>query len=246
VASFSIKGKTYLITANEGDARDYTDDATLPEYSEETRARDIRSKYPAGPVRDAMTERPQLGRLNVTDAPPGGDRSQPYMFGTRSFSIWDAATGEQVWDSGTELEVRTAAAFPRNFNSDNEGNNFDNRSDNKGPEPEGVTVGVIDGRTYAFIGLERIGGVMVYDVSDPAAPELVEYLATRDFDQSPVGPDSGPEVLRFIDAHASPTGKPLLLVANEITGTVTLWSVKRGGGRGRGHEDNRWDDDDRD
>jgi hypothetical protein len=254
VANFTIKGKTYLITANEGDARDYTGDEALPQFTEETRARDIRSKYPPE-VAALLNERPQLGRLNVTDVPPGGDRSRPYVFGTRSFSIWSAATGKQVWDSGSELEVRTAAALPRNFNSDNAANNFDNRSDNKGPEPEGIAVGVVDGRTYAFIGLERIGGVMVYDVSNPSAPQFVEYVNNREFaDGDVIGPDSGPEVVRFIDAHDSPTGKPMLMVANEITGTVTMWSVKRGGGRGHWHDDDRghggdrdrWDDDDRD
>lgn len=215
IASFTVGGERFLVTANEGDARDY------PGFAEEARARSLRSRYPALPeVADDL----QMGRLTVTTAAP--ETAVPYVFGTRSFSIWNATTGAQVWDSGSELEVRTAAIFPRNFNSNNDENNFDNRSDNKGPEPEGVAVGTIGGRTYAFVGLERIGGVMMYDVTEPTAPAFVQYLNTRQFGTATVGPDSGPEVVRFIDAKDSPNGKPMLVVANEISGTVNLWTLK--------------------
>jgi hypothetical protein len=217
IASFEVRGERYLITANEGDARDYRG------FAEEARARSLRPRYPSLPeVGDDL----QLGRLTVTTAAPEG--SMPYVFGTRSFSIWNAATGEQVWDSGSELEVRSAAVFPKNFNSNNDEDNFDNRSDNKGPEPEGVAIGRIGERTYAFVGLERIGGVMVYDVSEPAAPVFVRYLNSRRFGGGSVGPDSGPEVVRFVAAKDSPTGKPMLVVANEISGTVNLWGLKVG------------------
>lgn len=218
VASFTAGDRTYLITANEGDARDYDG------FAEEVRARSVRSSYPPA-LQPVLSDNLQLGRLTVTSAPPGGDYSRPYVFGARSFSIWDAATGDQVWDSGAELEARTAAAVPGNFNSNNDENTFDNRSDNKGPEPEGVAVGTVAGRSYAFVGLERIGGVMVYDVTDPAAPDFVDYVNTRSFDGDAVGPDSGPEVVRFIEAKDSPTDTPMLVVANEITGTVSLWHL---------------------
>src|SRR5678815_1805137 len=118
-------------------------------------------------------------RLNVTtklgDTDGDGDYDQLYSFGARSFSVWTSG-GTLVSDSGDELERITAAAYPQNFNATNTGNTFDNRSDDKGPEPEGIALGTIDGRPYAFITLERIGGVMVYDVSDPAAPVFVQYL----------------------------------------------------------------------
>lgn len=218
IANFEVAGQRFLITANEGDAREYDG------LEEEERAGDIDDFESIPEVADDS----QLGRLNVTTKPPGGDLTRPYLFGTRSFSIWNTATGAQVWDSGTELEVRTAAAFPDNFNSNNDENNFDDRSDNKGPEPEGVAVGEIDGRSYAFVGLERIGGVLVYDVTDPTAPSFVQYLANRDFDADPVGPDSGPEIVRFVDATNSPTGQPLVAVSNEISGTVSLWHVTSG------------------
>lgn len=219
IANFSVGGHTYLVTANEGDARDYTG------FAEEVRARSIRNSYPAA-IRPILDDNLQMGRLTVTSAVPNGDMSQPYVFGTRSFTVWNAATGAQVWDSGSELEVRTAEAFPKNFNSNNTANTFDDRSDNKGPEPEGVAVGKVGDRTYAFVGLERIGGVMVYDVSNPVAPEFMRYLNNRNFAGSEVGPDSGAEVVRFVSAKDSPSGEPMLLLANEVSGTVNLFHLK--------------------
>lgn len=126
-------------------------------------------------------------------------------------------------DSGDRLERATAHALPDFFNSNNAENVFDDRSDAKGPEPEAVAVGRIGKRTYAFMGLERPGGVMVADVTDPEAPELTQYLLSRDFTGDAVGPDSGPEIVRFVPATSSPTGDPLVAVANEISGTVALW-----------------------
>jgi hypothetical protein len=234
LANFTIGNKRYLVTANEGDARDYDG------FSEELRGGSTAARNLYGNLPEQQ-DNLQLGRLNLTNSPPNGDTSKPYTFGARSFSIWDARNGDLVWDSGAELEVRTAAALPKHFNSDNSENSFDTRSDNKGPEPEGVAVGVVDGKTYAFIGLERIGGVMVYDVSKPAAPQFVQYINNRSFEDSTVGPDSGPEVLRFIDARHSPTRRPLLVVANEVTGTVTLYSIDRDNRRER--DDDRWEDD---
>jgi hypothetical protein len=215
IAAYSVDGRRLLITANEGDARAW------PGLTEEARAKDVKASYPAVP--EAAVDA-QLGRLTITTSPPPGT-TLPYVFGTRSFSIWDAASGDQVWDSGTDLEVLTAAQLPANFNSNNDANNFDNRSDNKGPEPEGVANGRIGTHQYAFVGLERIGGVVVYDVTDPTRPEFIQYLVNRDFTKDPVGPDSGPEIVRFVRDIESPNGKPMLVVANELSGTVSLWGL---------------------
>jgi len=141
--------------------------------------------------------------------------------------VWNAF-GEPLFDSGEELERVTAAAYPANFNASNTSNSFDGRSDDKGPEPEGVVTGKIKGRTYAFIGLERIGGVVVYDVSQPAAPRFIQYLNNRDFSVAPEEPlagDLGPEGLLFIEARNSPNKKPLLVIANEVSGTTTVYEI---------------------
>lgn len=164
-----------------------------------------------------------LGRLTVTnvngDVDGDGDFDVLYSYGARSFSVW-SADGTQVFDSGDDLEQITTGLTPTLFNADN--NNpaqFDTRSDNKGPEPEGVTTGKVDGVTYAFIGLERAGGgIMVYDMSDPAYPTFVEYVRA-DLDISPEG-------LLFIRSGASPNGIPLLIVTNEVSGTVTIYQIE--------------------
>lgn len=158
-----------------------------------------------------------------------------YAYGARSFSIFDE-DGQLVWDSGDQFEQRLAELNPDWFNSDHAERNFDNRSDNKGPEPEGVTLGKISDKTYAFIGLERIGGVMVYDISKPEAPTFVTYVNSRDFsvdtdavDQKATpdaAGDLGPEGLIFISAEDSPNGKPLLVVGNEVSGTTAVYEIK--------------------
>jgi hypothetical protein len=149
-------------------------------------------------------------------------------FGARSFSIW-TTTGSLVFDSGDALEQITAAAFPANFNSNNDANNsFDTRSDDKGPEPEGVTIGKVGSKTYAFIGLERMSGVVVYDISTPSAPVFVQYVNPRNFAGSPAAGtagDLGPEGLFFIPIGDSPIQKPLLVVANEVSGTTTIYEI---------------------
>ena len=227
IASFVVGGKTYIISANEGDARDY------PGYNEETSVGS--GSYVLDPTvfpnAGDLKTNAQLARLTVTratgDLDGDGDFDQIMAFGTRSVSIWQA-DGTRVWDSGDQLERVTAAALPRNFNSNNTANNLDNRSDNKGPEPEGVAVGEIDGRTYAFVGLERVGGMAVFDVTNPTSPAFVEYVTTRDFTKSPIdgSTDSGPEVVSFVSAKDSPNGKPLVIMSNEWSGTIVIWSPK--------------------
>jgi DNA-binding beta-propeller fold protein YncE len=228
IASFNVNGETFLITANEGDARAYTG------FNEEARVSSL-TLAPAllnnalcgGPCNTAD----RLGRLQVTNTLGRASATSPYdtlyAFGSRSFSVW-SATGTQVYDSGDELERRTAALFPANFNASNDNNTFDDRSDNKGPEPEGVIVARFGTKNYAFIGLERIGGVMVYDLSNPRAPVFVTYINTRDLAQavtSPASGDRGPEGLTIIPASSSPTGTPLLVVANETSGTTAVFRI---------------------
>lgn len=152
-----------------------------------------------------------------------------YSYGGRSFSI-RTTTGALVFDSGDELEQITAAFLPTNFNASHSNNTFDNRSTSKGPEPEGLVVGKAYGRTLAFIGFERIGGIAVYDITDPFAPELVDYVNNRDFTNPfnfATAGDLGPEGLAFISAEDSPNGQPMLAVAHEVSGTTTLYQINQ-------------------
>lgn len=226
IASFRAGKQTYLITANEGDARDW------PGFSEEARVSSLALDPTLFPNATTLRRNENLGRLNVTralgDVDGDGDFEALFTLGGRSFSIW-SADGSQVYDSGSELEHVIAASAPQFFNASNEDRSFDSRSDNKGPEPEGLTIGTVGERRYAFIGLERMGGVVTYDITDPYAPAFVDYTSNRDFSvdpaTAPAAGDLGPEGLLFIDAKDSPTRSPLLVVANEVSGTLTLYRV---------------------
>ncbi|MBK6341340.1 MAG: choice-of-anchor I family protein [Flavobacteriales bacterium] len=228
IDAFTIAGQTYVAYANEGDAREW---GTFVEPR-----RIGNAAYVLDPVvfPDAATLKlnANLGRLNATtysgnlDADP--EFEEIHVFGSRSFTIRDA-NGAIVWDSGDQLEQITSAAYPTNFNSNNSANgSFDTRSDDKGPEPEAVVVADVYGSTYAFIGLERIGGIMVYDVSVPSAPVFVQYLNNRNFaGDAAAGTalDLGPEDIKFVSATDSPDGMPFLIVGNEISGTVSTFRI---------------------
>ena len=164
-----------------------------------------------------------LGRLNASsidgDLDGDGDYDRLMVYGSRSFSVWDAA-GNLVWDSGSELERITADLTPALFNAnDGDPGRWDERSDDKGPEPEGVTTGVVAGRPYAFVGLERAGGgVMVYDLSNPRQPIFVQYVRSD--------ADISPEGVLFIPAENSPTGRALLVLTHEVSNTTTIYEVQ--------------------
>jgi len=237
VATFEIGGQTYLVTANEGDTRVYPQegDAEGEVFNEDVRIGSGDVTLDTAIFTDAATlqSNAQLGRLKITNTfgntDADNDYEELYAFGGRSFSIWNGATGELIFDSGDDIEQRTAALLPEEFNSSNDENgSFDSRSDDKGPEPEGVVIGEVNGRVYAFVGLERIGGVMVYDVSTPTAPQFVQYINPRDFAgdaEAGTAGDLGPEGLTFVPAANSPNGKPLLLVANEVSGSTSIFVI---------------------
>ncbi|MGB5768250.1 MAG: choice-of-anchor I family protein [Crocosphaera sp.] len=227
IASYEVDGKTYIVTANEGDSRDYDG------FSEEDRVADLLLDDTAFPNAEELQQEPVLGRLTVTttlgNTDGDGEFEQLFAFGGRSFSIWDE-DGNLIWDSGNDFEVLLAQLLPDFFNASNSNNNFDNRSDDKGPEPEAITIGVVGEQIYAFIGLERIGGIMVYNVTDPNNPFFVTYTNNRDFTQdvtSPLAGDLGPEGLLFIDPEDSPTDSPLLVVTNEVSGTTSIYGVSK-------------------
>ncbi|MEW8585262.1 MAG: hypothetical protein AB2531_05810, partial [Candidatus Thiodiazotropha sp.] len=143
--------------------------------------------------------------------------------------------GKLVYDSADDFERITAEQLPDDFNSNNDENDsFDSRSDDKGPEPEGVALGKIEDRTFAFVGLERVGGIMVYDITNPHRVSFIEYLNNRDFSvdaelpdgsTNPLVGDLGPEGITFIDEDDSPVESPLLVVGNEVSGTTTIYSI---------------------
>lgn len=233
IASYSVGNQRFLVTANEGDSRSSED---FPGFNEQVRINNsgYRLDPTAFPDASTLKQNSVLGRLNVTNASGDldgdGDIDRIQTFGSRSFSIWSAA-GELVWDSGEELErffEDPANGYAAVFNAGHNNNSFENRSDDKGPEPEGVAVGKVGGRTYAFIGLERMGGVMAYDVSNPRQPTFAAYANTRNLtDLTKNLGDRGAEGVTFIAEENSPNGKPLVLVGNEVSKTVSIFQVNK-------------------
>jgi hypothetical protein len=250
IATLKVRNEVFLLTANEGDARVYpTGDDVIPGvdegdiFNEEAAVEDLDLDPAAFPDADTLQERANLGRLNVTSTlgDPDGDGlfNRLYSFGARSFSVWSVAdfaattaltapNAGLVYDSGDAFEQVTRSVYPLQFNASNSNTTRDNRSDNKGPEPEGIAVGRVGPRDYAFISLERIGGVMVYDVSNPRQPQFLQYVNTRSFgsDALPGQNDSGPEGVTFVAAEDSPNGRPLLLVGNEVSQTLAVFEVE--------------------
>lgn len=234
IGAFQTNGQTYFATANEGDARDwggYTDEVKLKELVEEGQVCD------SVDLPEGIEDKKYAGNLKLSNASGWNEEKGCfdglYSFGSRSFSIYDAE-GNVVFDSGSDFEEITKDIEGLNFNADKEDPDFDDRSNNKGPEPEALTIGTVGDRTYAFIGMERVGGIFVYDVTDPAQAEFVTYTNNRDFtvdyDEDNVAAtslagDLGPEGLAFISKEDSPTADALLIAGNEVSGTTTVFSV---------------------
>lgn len=285
IAVTEADGATYVLTAEEGDSREWGGDDTNPLFSVECevilcdfgrlrgstnpdnaagfgiqepfivdicaddddsathKGFDIEALRTNDGGADALTA---AGRLNITltdglrydEAGEAVCREDITALGTRGFGVFDVATGERVFHSGDDFEQITLEANPRYFDSNHTEASFKTRADDKGPEPEDVRVATIRGTTLAFIGLERVGGVMVYDITDPTVPTFLEYLNNRDFDTQfevqggvggeawgPLVGDLGSEGQLLIDECDSPTGEWLYVAANEVSGTTTIWQV---------------------
>ena len=226
VSLYQVNGTTYLITANEGDSRTWPVDT-------ETDVNEIKSK--TSPNGKTFEKKVTWFDASQYD---GLESGVDYLFGGRSFSVLRVTESglEEVYDSGSDFEAITAKHFPDNFNCSNDNIVLEDRSGKKGPEPEGTAVGAVNGRTYAFIALECVGGVMIYDVTDPAKATFVNYINSREFAADIQG-DVSPEGLCFVPAAASRTGKPLLLAACEVSGTLAVYELtgkSSGGNSGSG------------
>jgi hypothetical protein len=219
IDSYRVGNQTFLVMANEGDTRDW------PGFNEEIRVGNAGYVLDPDVFQTAATLKldANLGRLTATrtlgqfEADADTQYENIYVPGARSFSI-RTTNGELIYDSGEDFEKIIEARRLDIFNSDGTAATFDTRSDNKGPEPESVVVARVFGREYAFIGLERAGGVMIYDVSDPYKPVFMDYVNT-----SPA--DVAPEGLFFIKEEDSPTGRPLLVLSHEISSTTTIFEI---------------------
>ncbi|MBN2897073.1 MAG: choice-of-anchor I family protein [Campylobacterales bacterium] len=204
IATFKDNGVDYVISANEGDVRDW-----FTGFDESSRVSALDLDDTAFANEATLKTDAEMGRLtvtkNLTSATPETTFDTLHVFGGRSFSIWNGATGAQVFDSGSDIAMRANAA----------GIHPDGRSDNKGNEPESVAVGMVGSTRLAFVALERSHAVIVYDITNPSAPVFSQILTHTG--------DEAPEGVLFIDATQSPSGKALLVVSNEDSGTVSVY-----------------------
>ncbi|MDP3422655.1 MAG: choice-of-anchor I family protein [Burkholderiaceae bacterium] len=220
IASFTVNGVSYFITANEGDDRD--DFLASAETQRAGHASIVLSPtaFPNAAVLKGETE---LGRLNIIRTMglnSQGQYERLYTLGGRSFSIYNAQTGAQVYDSGSDLERRAYATLPISLLGSAQ---VKDRLDNKGPEPESVAIGQVRGRPHAFVALERTSAILVYDVSNPASPVFVQWLQNT---TTLADGDVSPEGLAFVPADQSPSGQALLLAGHEVSGTVSVWELR--------------------
>lgn len=252
ITSYQWQGATFVLSANEGDARDYDG------YSEEVRVKDIIDPDEVNKALstelqafyDASGGKNGLGRLKVTtalgDADNDGIYEKLYAYGARSFSIWDQNIN-LVFDSGDDFGKISASVLGNNFNSTHTKNKGDNRSDDKGSEPEAIAVGKIGDRTYGFIATERSGDLFIYDITNPFNVSFSAFYNNRDFDvdyeldddlDNPCDTnegmdcsmiasagDLGPESIKFVSSAQSPNGMPLLIIGNEVSGSVTIYQI---------------------
>lgn len=224
--AFEANGNVYLATANEGDSREYN------AFDEEARVEDLTLDPTAFPNAANLQMEDSLGRLKITttlgDTDGDGDFDELYAYGARSFAIWDDQ-GNLIWDSEDIIAQEVFKAFPNNFNSNNDDNSsLKSRSDDKGIEPEAIEVAEINNRLFAFVGLERMGGVMVFEITNPTSPQFVSYFLNRDFSVNASDPNAGdlaPEDIRFVSGANSPSGSPVLLVSNEVSGTMSIYAI---------------------
>jgi hypothetical protein len=264
IDSFSINGRTYILTANEGDGREYGLDTTQKvcdsrgfkwdeddfsgtdkyaseegfciAYTDETRGKKLKVDA-EHPLSEDLKDKGKLGRLKVINDKRVSADEPVYAFGARSFSIWDDK-GNLVYDSGDDFGQIAYADDNENFNSTNDNNQSgDDRSDDKGIEPEAIETANINGRQYAFIGLERQGGIMVYDVTKPSNSQFIAYINNRNYSAgvctalddgdcdndvyNPKAGDLGPESINYFQRN----GGHYLAVGNEVSGTTSVYKL---------------------
>jgi 2',3'-cyclic-nucleotide 2'-phosphodiesterase/3'-nucleotidase/5'-nucleotidase len=226
IKAFSKNGNTYIASANEGEARDYS------AYSEVRRINNVNLNPITFNSPSTLQLDSVLGRLNISttlgNKRNGFVHDSLFTFGARSFSIWNDQ-GQLLWDSGDDFEQIIAQTYAANFNSTSDDNNSrKNRSDDKGPEPEALAIGEVDGALYAFIGLEKMGGIMIYNIDNPTAPTFDSYILYRDFSapaSDTAAGDLGPEHITFISSLNSPTGVALLAISNEVSGSLSIYQI---------------------
>jgi len=218
VASYEVGRETYIVTANEGDGREWCSDADPdcddPVFTDEKKIKKL-DLDPA--IESAYKNENDLKVVTDMGDANGDDLYERlYTYGARSFSIWNSEGG-LVFDSGDQISKKIAEIEPLLFNQDD--GEMDGRSGNKGGEPEALAVATLDDKVYAFIGLERQSAILIYNITDPMNVKYVDYVVTH------TEGDVSPEGMFFIPASKAPNGKNLLVVSYEVSGSTAIYEI---------------------
>jgi hypothetical protein len=233
IAAFKSGAGQYYVTANEGDAREYTC------LDDDLRASALKVDPRRFPDWKAWSANAALGRAKVNptngDLDGDGDIDNIHLRGTNSMTIY--RSGSVVWDSGELLDqIQTQAFGVANINgshslsSDKSTMNYvgQDRSDDKGAEPEGVAVGMVGDRRIAVLGLERMTALAIFDITDPKKPIFQEWLQMLPTKATPAKDVKhwSPEGIVFVPADKSPSGKALIITSYELSGSLSIHQIE--------------------
>jgi hypothetical protein len=234
ISGFKIGSGDYLVTANEGDAREYSC------LNDDVRGSSLKVDSRRFPDWKNMSGSAELGRAKVNpnagDRDNDGDIDTVHLRGSRSMTIY--RNGIPIWDSGRLLEEIQISAFgvsningAHSLSADKSVVNYtpQDRSDDKGSEPEGVAVGTVSGSRIAVLGLERMSALVVFDISAPRAPTLIKWIQMMPITSTPAAQATAwsPEGVIFISAENSPNGKPLFISSYELSGSLAIHQIEK-------------------
>ncbi len=234
ITGFKIGAGDYLITANEGDAREYSC------LNDDLRGSSLKVDGRRFPEWKTLSSSAELGRSKVNpnagDKDGDGDIDTIHLRGSRSMTIF--RNGVPIWDSGELLEkIQIEALGVANINgshslsSDKSTVNFvgQDRSDDKGSEPEGVAAGKVGDSRIAVLGLERMSALVVFDVTTPRSPQFVKWMQMLPITATPAAQATAwsPEGVIFIPAEKSPNGKALFITSYELSGSLTIHQIEK-------------------
>ncbi|XP_052712342.1 uncharacterized protein LOC128186563 isoform X2 [Crassostrea angulata] len=251
IRTVTIGGREYIVTADEGDSKDYSGlKLTTSGFDETKRVRDItlannsevlqwaRKRKIPSIQHDAL-----LGKLSVSTQEGrlrDGTYDKLYSYGGRGFSVLRSDTMERIYDSGSIVEESHAMQFPKLFNSYakssvNITDTQDSRSDSKGPECESLAVAYSGTRVIVFVGCERPGTISIYSFNSNMTEGTLESINSgaktvlgtwgEAFDGGLLT-DMDTDDIKYLPPFQSPTGQPLLVVTGSDTGTVSLFHVR--------------------
>ena len=233
IAGFTIGAGQYFVTANEGDAREYTC------LNDDLRGSALKVDARRFPDWSILSGSAALGRAKVNptigDEDGDGDIDTIHLRGSNSMTMY--RNGIVIWDSAELLDqIQTKAFGVTNINgshslsSDKSTMNYvgQDRSDDKGSEPEGVAVGMVGNRRIAILGLERMTALAIFDITQPRNPVFQEWLQMLPTKATPAKDVKhwSPEGIIFVPADKSPSGKALVITSYELSGSLSIHQIE--------------------